>query len=118
MPGVIPYLTVDDGDAAIKFYESAFGAACEMRMPSEDGRVMHASLQVNGGGGTFAPKRLGGTAVTIHLEFGDAEPAWECAVGAGAEVVMPLESQFWGAQYGKLRDPFGHVWWIGGPEKK
>ena len=40
------------------------------------------------------------------------------AVGAGAEVVMPLENQFWGAQYGKLRDPFGHVWAIGGPEKK
>ena len=57
MPGVIPYLTVDDGDAAIKFYESAFGAACEMRMPSEDGRVMHASLQVNGGGGKFGARR-------------------------------------------------------------
>lgn len=127
---VIPYLTVDDGDAAIKFYEAAFGADCDMRMPSEDGRIMHASLKVNGGyvmlsddimdggGGTSAPKKLGGTGVTVHLEFDDAEPAWERAVGAGAEVLMPLENQFWGAQYGKLRDPFGHVWSIGGPEKK
>lgn len=35
----------------------------------------------------------------------------------GAEVEMPLDNQFWGARYGKLRDPFGHVWSIGGPLK-
>ena len=23
---------------------------------------------------------------------------------------MPLENQFWGDRYGKLRDPFGHHW--------
>ena len=23
---------------------------------------------------------------------------------------MPLERQFWGALYGRLRDPFGHHW--------
>ena len=23
---------------------------------------------------------------------------------------MPLENQFWGERYGKLRDPFGHIW--------
>ena len=127
---IVPYLTVDNGDAAIKFYEAAFDAECDARMPSEDGRVMHASLKINGGyvmlsdditdggGGTRAPARVGATTVTVHLEFPDAEPAWQRATAAGAEVVMPLENMFWGAQYGKLRDPFGHVWSIGGPEKK
>lgn len=23
---------------------------------------------------------------------------------------MPLENQFWGERYGKLQDPFGHIW--------
>ena len=126
---VLPYLTVDDGDAAIQFYEAAFGAQCDNRMPSDDGRVMHASLKINGGyvmlsddimeggGGTAAPRKAGATTVTIHLEYPDAEPPWQKAVAAGAEVVMPLDNMFWGAQYGKLRDPFGHVWSIGGPGK-
>lgn len=126
---VLPYLTVDDGDAAIKFYEEAFGATCDNRMPSEDGRVMHASLKVNGGyimlsddivdggGGTRAPNKAGATTVTIHLEFEATQAPWDRAVAAGAEIVMPLEDQFWDASYGKLRDPFGHVWSLGGPPR-
>ena len=126
---VVPYLTVNDGDAAIAFYERAFAATCDNRMPSEDGRVMHASLKINGGlvmlsddimdggGGTRSPAVAGATTVTVHLEFDDAEPAWERAVAAGAEPIMPLANTFWDAQYGKLRDPFGHVWSIGGPAK-
>ncbi len=32
------------------------------------------------------------------------------AVKAGAKIEMPLENQFWGDRYGKIRDPFGHRW--------
>ena len=32
------------------------------------------------------------------------------AVAAGAKVVMPVQDQFWGDRYGKLVDPFGHLW--------
>jgi PhnB protein len=35
---------------------------------------------------------------------------WRRAVDAGARVTMPLENQFWGDRYGKLKDPFGHNW--------
>jgi PhnB protein len=31
---------------------------------------------------------------------------------------MPLENMFWGDRYGKLRDPFGHVWPMGAPIAK
>jgi PhnB protein len=31
---------------------------------------------------------------------------------------VPLDDQFWGQRYGKLIDPFGHHWSIGGPMKK
>lgn len=122
-----PYLTVDRGDEAIAFYEAAFGAECETRMPSEDGRVMHASLRLNGqllmlsddimdgGGGTRAPAKAGTTTVTVHLDVDDVDALWQQAVAAGAEVVMPLELQFWGAKFGKLRDPFGHVWSLASP---
>jgi PhnB protein len=38
-------------------------------------------------------------------------------VAAGATVEMPLEDQFWGSRYGMLRDPFGHGWSLGTPQK-
>jgi PhnB protein len=129
---IFPHLTVSDGAGALSFYEKAFGAKTEMKVPAEDGkRLMHASMTIHGGtvllvddfpefgdgGGLKPPTRLSGTSVTIHIEVPDADAAFGRAVSAGATVVMPLDNQFWGARYGKLKDPFGHVWSIGGPLK-
>ena len=129
---IFPHLTVNDGEAALAFYEKAFGAKIEMKVPAEDKkRLMHASMTIEGGtvllvddfsefgenGGLQAPTRLSGTSVTVHIEVPDADAAFERATKAGATVVMPLGNQFWGARYGKLKDPFGHVWSIGGPVK-
>jgi PhnB protein len=25
---------------------------------------------------------------------------------------MPVQDMFWGARYGQIRDPFGHIWGI------
>lgn len=127
----IPHLVVSDGLAAIAFYEKAFGAVCANKHMAEDGkRVMHS--HINLGAGVFfvnddfpefgermakAPTRLGGTTFAIHLEVPDADAAWERAVKAGAEILMPLDNQFWGMRYGQLKDPFGHHWSIGGPLK-
>jgi PhnB protein len=125
---VVAYLTVEGGGDAIDFYEKAFGAKVAAKQLADDGkRVMHADLEINGGriylsddfhtgtGGTSAPTALGGTGVTIHLETPEAEQLWANAVEAGATEIMPLKKQFWGALYGRLRDPFGHSWSIGGP---
>jgi PhnB protein len=127
----IAHLVVADGLAAIAFYEKAFGAVCNNKHMAEDGkRIMHAHLTI-GGGAIFlnddfpefgeqmakAPTRLGGTTFAIHLDVPDADAAWERAVKAGAQILVPLDNQFWGMRYGQLKDPFGHHWSIGGPLK-
>lgn len=129
----IPHLAVNDGEAAIAFYAKAFGAQLQSRHVADDGkRLMHAHLNIGDGaiflhdefpeyaghGGATAPSRLGGASCTIHLDFADADIAWEQALAAGAEVIMPLDNQFWEMRYGQIKDPFGHVWSIGGPVKK
>jgi PhnB protein len=127
----IPHLVVSDGAAAIAFYEKAFGAVCNSKHLAEDGkRIMHGHLTIGSGavflndefpeyGGSMAqsPTRLGGTTFVIHIDVPDADVAWERAVKAGAQVLMPLDNQFWGMRYGQLQDPFGHHWSIGGPVK-
>lgn len=56
--------------------------------------------------------------MTIHLTVTDVEAKFARAVEAGAEVVMPLEDQFWGDRYGMVRDPFGHLWSLGQPVRE
>lgn len=131
VPAVSPHLVVDDAAAAIDFYVKAFGATELGRVPGPDGRLVHAALTINGAtvmlnddfpeysdGKSQTPKALGGTPVTIHLTVTDVEAKFAQAVDAGAEVVMPLEDQFWGDRYGLVKDPFGHQWSLGQPVRE
>ena len=133
---VVPYLTVQGGLDAIKFYEEAFDAEEISLTLTEDGkRVMHAELEINdgalmlsddfpemgGGFGTAAPGTAGSASVAIHLEFKKpkhVDEMMEQALNAGATIILPAHDALWGARYGRLRDPFGHVWAFHAPMKK
>ena len=124
--GITPHLTIPSrgGQAAIEFYTRAFGATEIRRMPAEDGeRLMHAHLTINGasvmlndefpewaGEGDVRPR-----GVTLHVEVADPDCWWARALAQGAEPIMEMQDQFWGARYGQIHDPFGHRWSIGGP---
>jgi PhnB protein len=131
-PPVAPYLTVADGQAALAFYEKAFGAQVVHRQDTPDGKkVIHASMLINGGlimvsddfpemrgGMKSSPAALGGSPVTIHLALPDVDVTWAAAVAAGARVTMPLADQFWGDRYGQLVDPEGHRWSLGSRKRQ
>ena len=122
----IPHLVVSDGLAALKFYQEVFAAEAGHNMMAPDGkRLMHGELELDGhklfvsdeftaeeGGTCKAPQTLDGTSVRITVETDDAEAVVERAVARGAKVLMPLQDMFWGARYGQIVDPFGHVWGI------
>jgi PhnB protein len=121
--GLTPYLTVKGAKAASDFYQRAFGAE-ELRRQEADGdRLMHCHLRINGDDLLMSdafPEHTGDAGdnprgVTLHLQVDDAQAWWDRAVQAGATVTMPIAVQFWGDRYGQLRDPFGHLWSIGGP---
>jgi len=120
---VTPTLIIQGAAQAIDFYVRAFGAKELGRMPSPDGRIAHAELQIGDARlmladefpemGGRAPQTLGGTPVSLHLYVEDADAVFQRAVNAGATVLQPLEDAFWGDRYGRLTDPFGHQWSIG-----
>lgn len=118
-----PYLVVKDVDAAIAFYEKAFGAVAECRLTIPGaGQTFHAGMRIGDSmfmlGGEMenencaatSPVKLGGTPVTIHMYAEDVDAAFQKAVAAGAQPLMPPTDMFWGDRYGKLKDPFGHEW--------
>lgn len=117
---ITAYLAVVDAPKAIDFYKAAFGAEEIMRFAMPDGSIGHAELKIGDSIVYLAeenvdwhnpgPKALGGTSVRICLEVDDVDSTVDTAVAAGAEILIPLQDQFYGYRQGRLGDPFGHQW--------
>ncbi|MGP0095114.1 MAG: VOC family protein [Xanthobacteraceae bacterium] len=133
MPAITPYLTVRDAAGAIAFYQKAFGAKEEMRMPADDGkRVLHAYLTIGGAslflsdefpeeGGASAPRdgQISAVAVALGLdEPGQVDRTFRQAVAAGAKGTMEPADMFWGDRFAMLQDPYGHRWMLNAPLEK
>jgi PhnB protein len=58
---------------------------------------------------SLAPPR----GVTLHLQVDNAAKWFDRAVSAGATVVMPPGTMFWGDRCAQALDPFGHRWTVG-----
>ena len=130
-PPIQPHICVKGGLEAIAFYKKAFGAECPFHQLAEDGkRVMHANIELFGsevmlhdefpeyGGDVLSPPSRGGASMAISINLpkpADVDAAIARAQAAGAEVVMAAEDAFWGARYGRVRDPFGHIWAFNAP---
>ena len=120
MHTVTPHLICAGAADAIEFYKKAFNAVEVGRMAGPQGKLMHAIVRIGDSSvmlvdefpdwGSFGPKSLKGSPVTIHLYVEDVDAFVTRAVGAGAKITMPVEDMFWGDRYGKLEDPFGHHW--------
>ena len=121
-PPVAPYLSVDDGRAALAFYARAFAAEPVGEVVEWKGKIGHAQLRTNGGDvmlsdwsqeftemiGVTPPARLGGSSVIVNLGVDDVDAWFTCAVEAGAVAVNAPADEFYG-RHAKVRDPFGHV---------
>lgn len=122
-----PYVMVRDVDAAIAFYQQAFGATELMRVTRDDGTIGHAEIKIG-----ESPIMLGGHAniqatggsmenlppVSIYLYVEDADTLFGQAVAAGAKSLYPVTAQPYGVREGGLADPFGIVWWVATAQEK
>jgi len=119
---VTPYLIVEDASRALEFYQQAFGAQERMRLPSPDGKVMHAEIDLGDSvimladefpdRGIRGPKSFGGSPVSLVLYVEDVDAVFRQAVAAGAKATREVMDQFYGDRSGMLEDPFGHAWSI------
>ncbi|MDQ1374919.1 MAG: PhnB protein [Actinomycetota bacterium] len=123
MHSVGTYLAVRDARAAIAWYSDVFGAVEHSPMlVGADGRVGHASIRIGDTVVMLAdpyelenvgnPEELGGTSVQLQLYVEDADATFARALDRGATVLYPVADQPYGDRSGKVRDPFGHNWFI------
>ena len=119
---VTPYLIVPDGAGAVAFYQRAFGAGERMRLTRPDGRIGHAEVTIGNSVIMLAdehpeidakgPAAYGGSPVSLHVYVENVDQIVARAVSAGAELIRPVENQFYGDRSGSVTDPFGHIWHI------
>jgi PhnB protein len=130
MPVVLnPYVTFD-GNAreAMGFYQQVFGGTVEMSTFGDFGaqdepfadQIMHASLRTDSGlvlmgadpapGAAYVPG--GSIGISLSGDDGDAlRDLWQQLSDGGA-VVVPLEPQMWGDEFGMCTDRYGVTWMV------
>ncbi len=116
------------GQAALAFYESAFGARVLHRVGDGDGDGdgddIVAQLTVDNAGFCIAttgssaqrlvPRTIGGATGRLLLVVDDPDAMFARAVAAGAESKSAVAEEH-GWRVGRLIDSFGHEWEIGKP---
>jgi PhnB protein len=122
-----PYLSFrDDARQALEFYQSVFGGELAISTFGEFGdtdspiadKIMHGQLETPSGYTLMAsdtPPGMDhqpGTNITVSLSGDDAEElrGFFTKLAEGGNVVMPLEKQMWGDEYGMCIDKFGIPW--------
>ena len=127
---ISPMLAVSDGNAAIKFYKAAFGAALLWHL--DGGGHVVAGLSIDGAPfflahespphGTRGPAAVGFTTVRIELFVDDPVAVHRQALAAGAIEHSPVREHTHATigprpirrmLQGAVVDPFGHMWLVG-----
>ena len=122
MTSIQPELWVDRADAAVRFYQAAFGASVLHSVG--EGHDIVAQLAVGGAVfwvasaessmKRFSPEAIGGATGRTLLVVDDPDAAVTRAVEAGATEASPVADEH-GWRLGRIIDPFGHEWEIGRP---
>jgi PhnB protein len=125
MAAITPHIVVRGAAEAASWYVRTLDAEERSRVPLPNGKLLTVELRFGDSIVRLAdefpeldvlsPQAIGGTAVVLHLSTDKVETLWRRALDAGAQVIHPLEDQFWGNRQGQIVAPFGHRWNLAQP---
>jgi uncharacterized glyoxalase superfamily protein PhnB len=119
---MMPCLVVKDGDAALDFYQRAFGFEKRLAIPGPDGRLKHGEMAWQDTAFMFSPESTEGcpakspatsgvpSPMGLYIYCNDVDALFARATAAGAKPVMPPQNMFWGDRMCSVSDPDGHNW--------
>jgi PhnB protein len=111
---VTPWIIGHDTAGLLGFLKQAFDAEELGRVVGEDGKIGHAEVRI-GDAVVMAfdsPDDWADTPAYLRLYMPDSEETQRRAVEAGATEVTRQTVLFFGDRVGRVRDPFGNLWWI------
>lgn len=119
---ISPYLLVNDVEAAVKFYEKAFGFNKKQMMPGPEGNIVHAELTYQGQtimlgkagafGENIQPPIASGmkSPISLYVYCDEVDKFYDTAVTAGAKSLQAPDDTFWGDRMCCLQDSEGYIW--------
>jgi len=111
---VTPYLVVDGAERVLEFIRRTFQTQERYSMPSEDGKIRHAEIQIGDSVVMLSDPTEQWPAMpsTLHVYLEDCDAAYRRALEAGGVSVREPEDQFYGDRSAGVRDPGGNIWWV------
>ncbi len=111
---VAPWIVTRDTGELLDFISAAFDGEELARVPLEDGTIGHAEIRVGGTVLLAFDRRPDWpeTPSMLRVFVDDADETIERAVAAGARVVTRPSTHAFGQRTGRVRDPFGNIWWV------
>ncbi|WIV58657.1 VOC family protein [Amycolatopsis nalaikhensis] len=111
---VTPWIIGRDTAALIDFLKRAFDAEEIGRVVGEDGKIGHAEVRIGDAVVMAFDARddWPDTLAFLRLYMPDSEETQRRAIEAGATEVTRQTVLFFGDRVGRVRDPFGNLWWI------
>jgi PhnB protein len=111
---ITPWIVSRDSARLIEFLNAAFGAEEIARVVAEDGSIGHAEVRIGDSVVMMfdAKPHWPDTPAFLRLYVADGDAVFQQALRAGATPVTEMTHLFWGDRVGRVRDPFGNLWWI------
>ncbi len=109
---VTPIVSTLNVNPVVEFAKQVFGAVETLR--AELGaQGVHCEIRIGEsmlmvGGGPGMPPRP----QVLHIYVPDVDAAYQRALDAGAESVLPVEDRPYGERLGGVKDPAGNIWYI------
>ena len=111
---VTPWIVSRDTAGLLDFMKRAFDAEEVARITNTDTSIAHAEARI-GDAVIMAfdgPKDARPMPAFLRLYVDDADMAFDRAVDAGATPVTRVTELAFGDRVGRIRDPFGNIWWL------
>ncbi len=113
---VTPWIIAKGVAELLVFLKNAFGAVEKeySRVTKEDGTIGHVEVEIGDSAVMAFEARADwpDTPAFLRLYVEDGDATWQRALDAGATSVTRMTDLFFGDRVGRLRDPWGNVWWI------
>ena len=111
---VTPWIISPDSAALVRFLEAAFDGEeiPGSRMLNQDGSIVHAEVTIGTSIVMLFDSYEGWPETPAFFRLYVADAAYRQALAAGASSVTRVTELFWGDRVGRVRDPFGNIWWL------
>jgi uncharacterized glyoxalase superfamily protein PhnB len=111
---VTPWIIVRGAAQFLDYLKEAFGAEEIARVYNEDDTIGHAEVRLGDSVVMMfdAKEAWPPTPGFLRLYVEDGDAVYQQALKAGATSVTEMTELFFGDRVGRVRDPWGNIWWI------